>query len=483
MKKFTLLLIGLLIMSLTGIAQLTIQNTSTSTNTIEECGTDAIHQQLMATDPIYKQNMDAFNNLMKSSAVNNKMGTLYRVPVVVHVMHKGEAVGSGSNISDASIRQGIRQLNERYRKVAGSLGDGNGVDVEIEFALAVRDESNNCTDGIVRYSMTSHSNYMNFGLNRNNSNGMDESVLKGLSRWDPNEYYNIYLVYEIDDNECGFGIQGFAYLAGAHGSSVDGMVQLACKFAENGNTTLTHEIGHAFNLYHTFQGDNGGSQCPTGSGDFCNDTPEHIRSSSNCVVATNSCTGGSSSDHIHNYMDYSSDACQNEFTSDQRTRARTALTGTRASFLTSNGNLSLTPPASPTADFSASTTATCLGNAISFYDESTCIPNTFQNSSWPSISFLWTFDNGVQTPTTSTLQNPTITFANAGTYSVTLQVTNASGSNSTTKVGYISISSGSPTAACTPTSTNPPANYATPCQMSHLKPLTTPLLQVATKNM
>ncbi|MBL4592378.1 MAG: PKD domain-containing protein, partial [Flavobacteriales bacterium] len=460
MKKILSFIASFILLISIGFSQISVQNNNPTKNSLqEECGFDSRHNQLMITDPIYKQKTNEFNALMLKGGINNKMGTVYRVPVVVHVMYKGEAVGNGSNISDAAINQGILQLNERYRKVAGSLGDGNGVDVEIEFALAVRDESNSCTNGIVRYDMSAHSNYMNFGMNYSNSNGMDESTLKGLSRWNPNLYYNIYLVYEIDDNECGFGIQGFAYLSGAHGNSVDGMVQLTCKFAESGNTTLTHELGHAFNLYHTFQGDGGGSSCPSGSGDFCADTPPHKRSTSNCVVATNTCTGGSSNDHIHNYMDYSSDACQSEFTSDQRTRARTALTGTRASFLESNGNLSLVPPAPPVVDFSVSTTAICLGTSVSFYDESTCIPNTYQNGPWTSISFSWTFDYGVNPAILSTDQNPSLTFANAGTYNVTLEVTSGAGTDILTKTSYVSVAAGTPTAACTPGSQNGPGNF------------------------
>ncbi|MFL5752862.1 MAG: M43 family zinc metalloprotease [Bacteroidia bacterium] len=421
----------------------------------EKCGFDAVHHNLMATDHAYRKNTEDFNAAWETAKLSGPtvQTTLYRIPVVVHVMYKGEAVGSGSNISEASINQGIRQLNERYRKVTGSLGDGNGVDMGIEFALAVRDPNGNCTNGIVRYDMSSHSDYMNYGVNSSNTNGMDEAVLKSLSRWDPTKYYNIYLVYEIDDNECGFGIQGYAYFASSHGSSIDGMIQLACKFAETGNTTLSHELGHSLNLYHTFEGDGTGSTCPTNNsctadGDKCCDTPPHKRSTSNCVVAANTCDGGTSSDlFIHNYMDYSSDACQSEFTADQKARAVLALTTTRASFLEANGNMSLVPVASAGVDFTPSTYAVCLGNSVSFYDESTCIPNTYQNGGWTGISFAWTFNNGVNTPVTSTNQNPSITFVNAGTYSVTLAVTNSFGTTTLTQPNFITVSA-TPTAAC-----------------------------------
>ena len=432
-----------------------LNNSSTS----ESCGFDHVHNMLLNSNADYRQRTEDFNNFMKSYNAP-KSGATYVVPVVVHVMHKGEAVGTGSNISEVDINQGILQLNERFRKIPGSLGDGNGVDVDIEFALAVRDPNGNCTNGIVRVDMTGNSTYMNFGVQAQTSNGITDAALKATSRWNTLEYYNIYLVSEIDDNECGFGIQGYAYFASAHGQSYDGMVQLGCKFAQSGNTTLTHELGHAMNLYHTFEGDNNGNSCPSNTscssqGDRCCDTPPHIRSASNCVTGTNSCDGGSSKElFIHNYMDYSSDACQSEFTADQKVRANAAISVTRASYLAANGNMALVPPSTAGVDFSVSSSVVCLGSPVTFYDESTCIPNTYQNGGWPNITFLWTFDDGINTPITSTDQNPTINFAQAGSYDVTLQITNGSGTTSLTKPGFVSVANGVQSSTCQNTSSN-----------------------------
>ncbi|MDF1674385.1 MAG: PKD domain-containing protein [Vicingaceae bacterium] len=462
MKKTNILLLLMLVFVSATFSQLTpLKNTNQLNNssTSESCGFDHMHDMLLSSNADYRQRTEDFNNFMKSYNAP-KSGATYVVPVVVHVMHKGEAVGTGSNISEVDINQGILQLNERFRKIPGSLGDGNGVDVDIEFALAVRDPNGNCTNGIVRVDMTGNSTYMNFGVRAQTSNGITDAALKATSRWNTLEYYNIYLVSEIDDNECGFGIQGYAYFASAHGQSYDGMVQLGCKFAQSGNTTLTHELGHAMNLYHTFEGDNNGNSCPSNTncssqGDRCCDTPPHIRSASNCVTGTNSCDGGSSKElFIHNYMDYSSDACQSEFTADQKARANAAISVTRASYLAANGNMSLVPPSTAGVDFSVSSSVVCLGSPVTFYDESTCIPNTYQNGGWPNISFLWTFDDGVNTPITSTDQNPTINFAQAGSYDVTLQITNGSGTTSLTKPGFVSVANGVQSSTCQNTSSN-----------------------------
>ena len=61
---------------------------------------------------------------------------------------------------------------------------------------------------------------------------------------------------------------------------------------------------------------------------------------------------------------------------------------------------------------------------------------TFQNlSSGNPTSWAWDFGNG----NTSTLQNPTATYFTAGTYTVTLTVTNANGSNTLTRSQYITV--------------------------------------------
>lgn len=82
----------------------------------------------------------------------------------------------------------------------------------------------------------------------------------------------------------------------------------------------------------------------------------------------------------------------------------------------------------PVADFTASAITVCKDSCISFTDLSTGSP-----SSW-----LWTFQGAV--PFTSTLQNPSnICYADTGTFSVNLEVTNANGTHDTTFVAYISV--------------------------------------------
>jgi PKD repeat protein len=90
----------------------------------------------------------------------------------------------------------------------------------------------------------------------------------------------------------------------------------------------------------------------------------------------------------------------------------------------------------PVAAFSSSapTAAICPGSTVQFTDVSLLNPT----------SWSWSFPGG--TPATSTEQNPVVTYNTAGTYAVTLTVTNASGSSTRTTNGVVTVSSALPVA-------------------------------------
>ncbi|KAF7845723.1 hypothetical protein BT93_L0983 [Corymbia citriodora subsp. variegata] len=81
--------------------------------------------------------------------------------------------------------------------------------------------------------------------------------------------------------------------------------------------TAIHETGHWMGLLHTFEG----YSC-TGSGDYISDTPVESVATSGCPAkpAKDSCTSVAGVDPIHNYMDYSDDACYEAFTPAQQVR-------------------------------------------------------------------------------------------------------------------------------------------------------------------
>jgi hypothetical protein len=85
----------------------------------------------------------------------------------------------------------------------------------------------------------------------------------------------------------------------------------------NKGRTLTHELGHFFNLNHTFQSCDG-ANCAT-SGDRVCDTPSANNATYGCpaVGTVSGCVG---TQLTMNYMDYTDDACMYMFTAGQATR-------------------------------------------------------------------------------------------------------------------------------------------------------------------
>ncbi|PSK45272.1 hypothetical protein B9Z65_2412 [Elsinoe australis] len=91
----------------------------------------------------------------------------------------------------------------------------------------------------------------------------------------------------------------------------------------NSGKTAVHEVGHWLGLLHVFEG----YSC-TGNGDFISDTPVQSTSTDGCPTkpAKDSCPGVKGVDAVHNYMDYSTDACYERFTTGQIQRVRSLWT-------------------------------------------------------------------------------------------------------------------------------------------------------------
>jgi PKD repeat protein len=201
--------------------------------------------------------------------------------------------------------------------------------------------------------------------------------------------------------------------------------------------TGTHEVGHWLGLYHTFQDGCLGSTSATcnNAGDRVCDTPQAREPNYKCPSLPNTCTDTpiNHPDQIENYMDYSDGTCQNMFTLGQKTRMDIHMDNTR-SRLWSAENLASTgcdgtvsPGCTPEAGFKAQNIATCEGVPVQFTDLSLHAPT----------SWSWTFPGG--NPSTSTAQNPIVTYSTTGDYSVTLVATNSFGSTTTTKSQYIRV--------------------------------------------
>jgi PKD repeat protein len=434
MKLFKLTIISLIL--LTPIHKVIAQNTVQG----DWCYTDQYMQEK------YKQNpqLQLQNELLEEYILNNR-GALkasmnskktisFIIPVVWHVITKD---GQG-NVTKADIDDQMLRLNEDFQRLNSDTSSTRALfapyaaDIEVEFRLAHLDPNGNCTEGIVRVES---------GLALNATD-----AVKGVSYWDSKKYFNIWTVITMAGDNPPSIILGYAQFPSSGINSTYGVV-MRYNYIGRNQRTLTHELGHCFGLYHTFQS-GCGFNCST-SGDRCCDTPPVTASTQGCDLTQNTCSNDASGpdpynanvvDQIENYMSY--DACQNMFSEDQKLRMFSYLNSTSTSTglnqLTTPANLAFTgtdnpyttPNCLPIADFSYDKEYICEGDAITFTD---------QSYNGTPVSWNWTFTGG--TPATSPSQNPTITYNTAGIYDVTSQPSTAAGPGTITKTNIITVSS------------------------------------------
>lgn len=414
------------------------------------CGTDQALEEYFQQNPseraIYNAEVERFAKEMPSVQMNKSNHKLI-IPVVFHVIHSN---GQG-NITKAQIDDAIRILNEDFNKqnpdtsIVRPVFSNLIADMEIEFRLARKDPNGNCTEGVTRTNSPSASNSPS---NRN--------APKSVIGWDPYSYLNIWVVNSISSGSGGGGnTLGFAQFPNtSQSANTYGIVIRADEVGTIGSAssadgrTLTHEVGHCFNLYHTFQG-----QCGTTcqfSGDYVCDTPPQFDDLNNSCSLSNSCSndinGGTTSnpnpftsdvpDQTENYMGYAI-GCQALFTPGQKARVYAAFSSySIMSAMTDSVNLvqtgtndSYVPQACvPNVEINQVDKYACQGAQITFTDDS-----------WggPLTNYEWTFNGG--TPSTSTQASPTIIYNAPGIYDVKLKISNAGGADSIVVSDFVYI--------------------------------------------
>ncbi|MEC8321159.1 MAG: zinc metalloprotease [Planctomycetota bacterium] len=242
---------------------------------------------------------------------------VFVIDVVIHNIASNSGTGF---IDDAQLASQIDILNEDFNALAGSLG-APGTDCAIEFRLASVDPNGNPTTGINHY-------FSNKWYN-------DRGNYKSQLSWDTNRYLNIYT--NTAGGNLGY-VEGFPQ-QGIVGAANDGVVCNWTAFGRNSSgapydlgRTATHEVGHYLGLLHTFQSGCGTSDCSTSGDLVCDTNPESSPNYSSCGRTT--C---GSPDPVKNYMDYSEDACMDNFTPDQAARMRCVLIHYREDLWINNG--------------------------------------------------------------------------------------------------------------------------------------------------
>ena len=319
---------------------------------VVKCYTDEMDAQMHADHPSAETKAE-FEEWMQQAievAKQNKViGGVYQIPVVFHVIHSGEAIGSGTNVSQAAIQSQIDVLNEDFRRMFGSNGYNTnplGADTQIEFCLAQRRPDGSAfaagqpgVNRILYTSITSTAppyttNFIDATIKTWTYNGGVATATRG---WVPTKYMNIWLC-NISGGILGYAqfptspLGGMSNCASGGSNATDGVVFLYNSIGKSSVTgfpgpynegrTATHEIGHWLGLRHIW----GDGNCSVD--DYCNDTPDAAAANFGCPTI-NSCTNAPDpgNDMVANYMDYTDDLCMNIFTNDQKQRMRAVLEG------------------------------------------------------------------------------------------------------------------------------------------------------------
>jgi len=249
----------------------------------------------------------------------NRSNTPKEIPIVVHIVYT-DAIAN-TYIPAEVIQPAIDQLNVDF--------EGTG----LSFYLVAYDYTDLST-----YAW--HNAYVSGQVHFPAYQTQATQLANDIS-WDISEYCNVYVIPKMYDT-----ILGYAYVGYGPDNADDGVWVLSRSFGVgdwphltpslNENETLTHEIGHYCGLFHTFNlnPNSCGGQDPNipceYEGDYVCDTPP-TKPSSGCpgvpgyYCPLNLSTYEGVTFTARNHMDYSPQACRNEFTPGQIDRMHAML--------------------------------------------------------------------------------------------------------------------------------------------------------------
>jgi len=430
---------------------------STQAQVVKPCGTSEHDSLRRAVHPEIGTIQDFEHKVGEwvKSKPNDKrnLNQIYKIPVVVHIVHSGGSIGAGDNLSDAQVISQIQVMNEDFRRKTGTRGFSTypqSADTKIEFELAFRSPTGTSTSGIIRHLGSS------FGVgNPPFQKSAIDNTIKPATIWDPTQYFNVWVMqasglYGYAQFPEASGLQGFTcygYSTLVFGANTDGVVMAPAAFGskdlgtfalDNGKEygkVMSHEIGHWLGLRHIW----GDASCGT---DYCEDTPtaDSYTLGTNTHPSPNSC--GTPDEMFENHMDYTDDIQKNTFTIDQMIRMRAVLENSprRKELLSSPALLAPTlvdaaieTLISPSGDY-------CSGSS---FTPSVSVRN-MGSSALTAVGLAWKVDGGAtqtvnRTTSISYLQKATLSLnplsLSAGDH--TLKVWTATSNGNTDPASYL----------------------------------------------
>ncbi len=421
----------------------------------QKCATDETHRQYIKENPALAEREREFNAAISRNLSHLDVHALHRtttstadtiidIPVAIHIQH---SYTTTDFITDDAVYALIKRMNNTYslnydtssviKPFKKFVGKAN-----IRFHLATKDPMGMPTTGITR-----RFSYLTMGG--------DNQVKMDL--WSPQNYYNIWF-----ENTIGMAVSGGTVLAYAQfptdfdaRSFYDGVI-CAAPFIGDGST-LEHESGHYFSLYHPWNSSN--AACGTAGAcgdDEVDDTPPTIGHPSGCSLYDTTCAHNyfkiypdmlgldslvnyPDTTNTQNIMDYAD--CELMFSKGQVARMRACLeTDVHRHNLYDTFNLRITgaldarPDLTPMPEFFPTNPSS--GGKFQYF---TCpgTPLKFANRTWRDTvtSLTMTFSNGASQPT-YTVANPNYnstvseTFTDQGWVNISMAATgNHSGTN------------------------------------------------------
>lgn len=324
----------------------------------QKCGFEILKQQFITKNgtEAWEQIISAQDKIASPVALKTNYKT-DTIPVVFHI------ILTQVQQSQLGGEAGIQALIARQLQVINADYNAQNVDsidipdpfkplygnAHIQFGLAHTKPDGRSTPG---YEIAA-TNFRGFDVAGNYGSyfafaNAKYTIAGGLDAWDPSAYLNVWIIAMLD-NGASSNILGVTVPPSlTNGTNIPPAELGVCLNYKNyigtyRGRTLTHELGHYFELRHIWGDDDG--KCPGeagGADDGISDTPPQSLETYFCpsFPKFDHCSPSGNGIMFMNYMDYTDDNCQHLFTKEQCARMQVNISPVAPSYsLTQHADL------------------------------------------------------------------------------------------------------------------------------------------------